>query len=357
MRWNFFVGLMVAGMSGAGCSNESQDVLAPAPLPTANAALNSGASDEVLDEDTLGEQAYARLLRASAEQQAGSMSVSVYALHPLGEPAGRVRERARLLGLEQAPMRQSDRGVAVMQGSRELHVDAVSGTERYVDHSRFHLGQGVPVLPMTQTMYITLARSHVQRALPDVAARNLRPYRVRRYMNESAGPGGVRTGAQVYQVAVAFHELLGDLPVIGPGGKVAVHLTPEGEVISHESTVRVANQRLAGVSGVELLPPDEARRRVEARLTAEGVRLADYTLKRAEFGYFRLGRNSVQTVLAPHYAYIYEPRSPEVLGKKRAEFIPAITDPALLARLRQDEQAEAARKASRMARASEEDSK
>jgi hypothetical protein len=356
MHKNIFVGLVLAGLTGVGCTDVNKE--APAASRGMDvSSLQGAAASGALDQDSLATQAYARMQESFAARQASGSRFPVYELRPVGDVAGVAKGRARALGLEKGAEQRSAHGVAVVEGSRELHVDAMSGAERYVDHARFHTGRGLTTPPLPESEYISRAWSHVQRILPEAAARGLRPYKVRRYMNESAGPGGERTGATTYQIAVAFHETLAGLPVIGSGGKVAVHLTPEGEIISHESTVRATARPVADVSAEGLLPPDEARRQVEARLAAQGVNLADYTLSRAEFGYFRLGRNSVQSLLAPHYAYVYEPASREVVGKKRVEFIPAITDPELLARVRRDEAAEAARKAERLARAPAADSK
>jgi hypothetical protein len=55
--------------------------------------------------------------------------------------------------------------------------------------------------------------------------------------------------------------------------------------------------------------------------------------------------------MAPHYAFVFEPASREVVGKKLVETIPAVTDPGVLAQLSQDEQVEAARLAARHANA------
>jgi hypothetical protein len=356
MRKNIFVGLMLAGVVGTGCSETNQEAPASATEAVQARALGAGPV-EPLDEDSLATQAYERVQAAFSAKQARSLRLGAYSLQPVGDAGLKVKERARALGLEKGSEVRNEHGAALVEGSRQVSVDAVSGAERYVDTARFHTGKGVSALPMEKDAYISRARSHMQRAMPEVAARNLRSYRLRQYMNESAGPMGERPGATVYQVAVAFHETLDGLPVIGPGGKVAVHMTPAGEVISHESTARAPARRVAEVSGEKLLAPEEARKQVEARLATQGVRMADYRLSRAELGYLRLGRNSTQSLLVPHYAYVYEPASQEILGKKRVEVIPAVTDPALLQQLRQDEEAETARKAARMAHASPEQRK
>ena len=245
----------------------------------------------------------------------------------------------------------------IIDGAVELAIDPVSGTERWVDHARFHAGMGVSLLPLAEADYIQAAREHVQRAFPTLASKDLRAYKLRRYMNDTAGPDGKNEGPTVYQVAVAFNEVIDGVPVIGAGGKVSVHLTPEGEVISHESTVRPVAQRFATLAGGELLEPEVARKAVEERLVQRGVPLEQYVLTRSELGYLRLGRHGAQSVLVPHYAFFFEPRSREVVGKKLVETLPAVTSPGVLERLQQDQDVEAARLAARHAQASVPDSK
>jgi hypothetical protein len=87
-----------------------------------------------------------------------------------------------------------------------------------------------------------------------------------------------------------------------------VHLTVDGRVVSHESSVRPVARREAVVGGDALLSPEEARASVEERLRGVGIDPARYTLARREFGYLRLGRSSVQSLVAPHYAFVYKPR-------------------------------------------------
>lgn len=62
---------------------------------------------------------------------------------------------------------------------------------------------------------------------------------------------------------MAFNTTVDDLPIIGSGGKVAIHMSPDGEVISHESSVRAVSSLRAVVRGADLLPPDAAQRLVE----------------------------------------------------------------------------------------------
>jgi hypothetical protein len=107
--------------------------------------------------------------------------------------------------------------------------------------------------------------------------------------------------------------------------------------------VRVPAQKLGAVTGADLISPDEAQREIEARITARGVDLSKFTVSRSEFGYFRYGRNSVQTVLAPHYAFFFAPR-PGVSSKILVEWTPAVKPGPLRAQIDADRQAEEARK-------------
>ncbi len=117
-------------------------------------------------------------------------------------------------------------------------------------------------------------------------------------------------------------------------------------MISHESTWRDASQ-IGTIQGSELHSPAQAKKLIEARFKARGVDLTQLSLTRSEFGYLRLGRNSVQNYLAPYYAFFYEPASPEVVDKKRVEIIPAIKSGKRLALIEKDVALERARDAAK----------
>jgi hypothetical protein len=217
--------------------------------------------------------------------------------------------------------------------------------EFMADLGRFHKEKGVKrANVLAESIYVQKARAHVDQAFPGKAARHgLAPYRVRKYMNAHAKLGGP-VNESVYQIAVALNSTVDGVPFIGSGGKVIVHMNAAGDVLGHESLLRELKGIRKTVTGSTLRSPGEARAEVEARLSARGVDLSRYRLVREEFGYLAKGRNSGQTVLAPHYVYVFEPE-PGIIGRKLVEVTPAVTDVETLALIDADERREAARKA------------
>jgi hypothetical protein len=170
-------------------------------------------------------------------------------------------------------------------------------------------------------------------------------YKVRRFLNaHSEATGNVEEG--VYQVAVAFNSTIDGLPVIGPGGKLAVDMAGDRTVVRHESGLRKRGALLRVLSGdVDLLTPESAEAKVAARLDARGVDRSKYQVSRREFGYLMNRRSAVQKVLVPHYAFFYEPL-PGTMSKVLVETEPATTSRDVLDLLAADEAAEKVRKGS-----------
>jgi hypothetical protein len=298
--------------------------------------------------DSLATGNAANVRNAFRQGTQGAVSLGVYELADVPKlGAGAVAVRAAALGLNgvEDPAADNQR-LGFTAGTQRLTVNQNSGSEFFADTARFHRGAGVAkekLLPDAD--YFAKARSHVDRAFGAEAGKAaLYPYKVRKYLNASGPADGPAQNEAVYQVAVAFNSTVDGLPVIGPGSKVVVHMTPGGEVIAHEASLRSIKGRRATVSGADILSPDEAKAMAESRMKGRGIDLADYRLAREELGYFRRGRNGVQQLLAPHYAYIYEPVSSTVTGKKVVELVPALKPGALLAAVQADEAADHARK-------------
>ncbi len=334
-------------------TRENSRTIAALVVVLAACAPNENPVTSITDEDrdVRAQRAYTKAQSFFAGSSA-ELPMGAYMLDPVGDVSSHASVRAQALGLRAAGMRQTATEIVVTEGTRVLRINTQSGAERFYDSALFHRSHGVAMLPYDDKQYVKRAQDYVRSTMPELANQQLHTYKLRRYLNDSAGPDGQRSGETIYQVAVAFNEEIEGLPVIGSGGKVQVHMTPAGEIVAHEMTVRRHSKQVTTIGKAELVAPDAARAEVERRLMKRGVNLSLFTLTRAELGYMRQGRNSLQSVLLPHYAYFYEPRSREVMAKKLVETIPAVKSPALLALLEQDEQFETQRRAMRRAQAS-----
>jgi hypothetical protein len=297
------------------------------------------AVDEAPRKDAPATDAYRRVRDAFAAQTQDTLSFSVFDLDDAVAADQDPLARAASLGVSGTPKKITDgpREVFVTDKHRFVQ-DLLSGTEFFADRTQFHIGHAVdPSELMTESSYIGRAQEYVQRTFPTLTGHvNLYPYKVWTYMNGRGQGDGPTEAIEAYQIAVCFNTMLDDgTPVIGSGGKVAVHMTPAGDVIAHELTIRTVKSQRATVAGDQLLSPDDALAQVNGKLETRGVNLEHFTLDRAEFGYYRRGRDSTQSVMAPHYAYFFKPKE-GVESKKLLEVVPAVKDPTLLAVIEAD---------------------
>jgi hypothetical protein len=198
--------------------------------------------------------------------------------------------------------------------------------------------------------FFTIARDYATRTFSDAfTSVSPYPYRLRKYFNGHQTIGQSPQVDGVYQLAAGFNSTIDGLPVIGPGGKVAVDMTTDGAVVRHESSLRHSKALLQVVRGdKDLVTPQVAESTVNARLDARQIDRKQFSVSRREFGYFMYGKQCIQTVLVPYYAFFFEPL-PGTMSKILVEVEPATNDPGVLAMIASDAQAEIARKSVKMA--------
>jgi hypothetical protein len=299
--------------------------------------------------DEAASMEFLTLQRLFASGRASALSLGVYELSPLAaDAAGRAKE----LAIEGKPVYRGRFAVVEDGQGRTLRLNVDSGAEFVSDLGLFHAGPGEKqVLPDAD--YISIAVAYVKGALgAALKGTDTFVYKVRHYKNSEAPEAQSGASESTYQIAVAFDTAIDDIPVIGSGGKIAVHMTPSGKVIGHETTARAVGALRAIIPGSELISPSEALKNVSVLLRRRGVDLSRYRLTRTELGYARLGRDSWQSIVAPHYGFVWEPMEGDP-SKKLVEMAPAFTTPSALALLQKDLGAEASRKLDRMKGASE----
>ena len=304
--------------------------------------------------DAAASQNYEALARLAASGQHENLVLGVYGMQAVsGDVLGTAAERAKQAGISGKPIQRGRYAVVSDPNGRELRLNADSGSEFIQDLNRFHASDGVARVA-SDAQFAGWARRYLAGSLsPEAGKLPLYLYKVRHYRNGEAAEAQSGASVSTYQVAVAFSTTIDDLPVIGAGGKVAVHFDPAGKPIGHEANLRAAVRLLSLVKGSELIAPEKAQGVLEKQLSERGVDLKQYRLSRAEFGYACLGRDSQQNVLAPHYGYVWEPIEQQGL-KKLVELVPAFSSPEALALLDRDGAIEQKRKLSRKAAASAE---
>lgn len=284
---------------------------------------------ELFIKDDLAIKNFSILEEMSSSNKLQELSLPIFQLM---SPQGLTEDmlsRKNILGIpDSVELTNRDVFIEARHESKQLRINTINGTEFYKDRNLFHKGAGQTIV-LAKNKYLELAQKHLKQMFPENEKDGvlLTPYKIRYYKNAVRDETG-ETNETIYQVAVSFNSTFEGLPVIGAGSKVAIHMTPAGDLVSYESTVRNL-EKTGHVLGSKLLSPQKAKIQIEKRLTDRGIDVSHLILARAEFGYLRLGRNSVQKHAVPHYAFFYRPKD-GVIDKQRVEVIPAVTDSKIL---------------------------
>lgn len=312
-------------------------------------------------EDQAAMSHFDELSKLAAKGQYEKLRFKVYALAPpQGDYKSHIKQRGTALNIEdgrffypddniegELNLKQDEtvRVVGVRNKQFELAYNRDSGSELFVDNQRFHDGKGVPVKQLKDdAFYVETADLYIKKKLTDeIGKTKLYAYRLRKYLDAIAKEGE-EPEITASQIAVAYNTAVEGIAVIGPGGKAVVHMSPTGDVVGHEIIVRPITKAIAEITGANLLNPNKARDIVVSKIKERNIPMEKYILVRSEFGYLSLGRNSTQQVLAPYYAFFFEPKSEKVVGRTLLEIVPAVTDPKIAQLMEEDMQRESRRK-------------
>lgn len=260
-----------------------------------------------------------------------ALALGVYFLATPPDPQATAKRRASELRLAGSPSTKPPYASVTADAADgwALRINGESGAEWFVWRGQFHAGHGEPSR-LTDLNYVQSASAWLTSALATpTRGVQLYPYKVRHFMNAEADETGPIGAARMYQVGIAFNSAVDDLPVLGAGGKVAVHMRTDGTVVEHETVLRPISTLAVLVTGDEIVGPDAALATVEASLRARSIDPSQYRLARTEFGYLTRGRDGVEGVIAPHYGFVYLP-VPGASAKKLVEFVPAFTNASAL---------------------------
>lgn len=360
MQWKHIFLAVLSSALVAGCAPGGITEPGQVQISRVEQILAEGDEYRALEDEPAARH-FKQLSRIFADKRQQELQFNIYALAAApSEPQAYLKQRATQLGMKAYrplyPDDNLDPGLSTAQaraarviGLRdveyELALNLDNGSELFVDRERFHNGIGVAEEKLKpQAFYLKQAKAHIDsRVLPRLEKSRLYPYKQRIYLDALAKEGN-KPAITASQIAVAYNTAVDGLAVIGPGAKAVVHMSPEGRVVSHESTLRPLGRRIARIGGKDLLDPRTARSMSERQLLEKGIKPDSYTLSRSEFGYFRLGRNGIQEILAPYYAFVYEPKSEAIVGRRVFEIIAAVREPKLAALIDEDRQRDEQRK-------------
>ena len=299
--------------------------------------------------DAPADNAFTAVKAAFAANSHHDIRLAVYDVAPVASPATLAKSRGLSLGIDtdKTPLKNLPEGaVSLAKGAWELTVEATSGGESYVDTSRHHKGTETTTL-LSDDEYMGKAAAYIASAFPALPNRLASyPMRLRHYHNANVNyavggdPSTRGTPTEgIYELAVVHNTAIDGLPVIGPGGKYKVWMSPAGDVLGHMHSIRKLAGIHATVSGDQLVDPATAQASLESKLAGRGVNMSQYQLAKAQFGYLQRDNGSLQQIVAPHYLFMYTATVP---GQKNIiETIPAVSDPKVLADIAADEAANA----------------
>ncbi|WP_394843354.1 hypothetical protein LZC95_40690 [Pendulispora brunnea] len=347
------VGLACSPMATSGCSgqddvrengSESTAVSPSALTPELQgiSAFRARAGAQAFLRDEPATANFERVRAAFAQGRPVAGKLGIYELEPVGDVAATLQRRAAELGIRGEVVKKVNHS-SIKDGVSEIRIGDRSGAERSLVTELFHQGPGTAD-SRSDDEYLAIANRRASAVGSTLPLADLYPYKIRRYKN-AISEGEAEPEVSTYQVAVAFNQSIDDLPVIGSGGKLVIHMTTDGQPVGHEFVIRKVKSTVKELDGSALSDPDRARAEVEARLARSGIDMSKYRAVRSEFGYQRLGRDNTQNVLAPHYGFYYE--ALDGVSKKLVEYIPALKDPSLRAIAERDTSENQARKAAR----------
>jgi hypothetical protein len=293
--------------------------------------------------DSAAEAAFSALDARFKARTHDTLSLNVYKLQDVADHRAALQAHCLHLLSDCAVTDEGAKYLHVKRDNYQFSRNKFSGSERFVDRLLSHKASDtLPMLPSSQD-YLLLTKTYIANVLPHVSMDKFYSYKMREYKN-SGGTLDRIDYERTYQVAISYNQHIDNLPVIGSGGKIAVHMTNDGQLVSVEHSVRDIQRVEEVIDGDDLLSPDDARAIALSRLQARGV--TGYTLSDEQFGYLQRGRSSAQDYLIPHYAFFFEPSGADGSSKRMVEVVPATLLPHILTLAQHDDDLEAARKRS-----------
>ncbi len=215
-----------------------------------------------------------------------------------------VAMRMRLRGF--SPERSEDeRAIKFMNGSIELEVSKAAGAEIFLDLDRY-ANRETKMREVDEKLFERDARAYIRTHMPDVDPGEVALYSVKKIMDSVARldddgkMSEVRSGVANY--IIVFQRRIKGVPVVGPGGKIRVYLSSNGEVIGHSKVWRQLDAPRGAAKPI--VPPGRVQQALAERLRGHPAKSVEIDF--FEFGYFAEGRYTRQDVLNPVYLIGYK---------------------------------------------------
>jgi hypothetical protein len=226
-------------------------------------------------------------------------------------------------GLRNGSLQQDARQMTYLEGSFELVLYRTSGGLRFHDNARWQVDDGKAHVTFDDTVAVKMA----QRFLEELALVPLNECQLLRVTRLNVGVIERQTGfaeERVIDVGVAFQRVIGNVPVIGPGGKVIVYIDHNGDLIGIDRIWREIQDVYQ--PDVELRSPESAQQDVVRHWGEHGSGLI--AIEDIRFGYFELGWEDDQRYMQPAYFMPLTISDTDGLPLMRSEhYVAASTNP------------------------------
>jgi hypothetical protein len=316
-------------LAGTGCSSRGDAVGSTERVSTGGSSASRLVGTSFEKDGPTAAWAAALAMKATPPGVSAAVQFPVYRLGVPQDPVLRMAQRSAALGI--SPSKSSSYGSALTRsdGDFDLVIDSKNEMEVWVNRARHHSGTVADVGTLkSEGEYLSLASQYVAQKIDSPAGLTLHPYKFWKYYHELWAAPGVREEQRAYEVVVIFNSYIGEVPVVGSGGKVAVYMGLGGDVVSHTSYLRGPRSQVGTASLASLLSTQEAEARAITQLSARGMDPTRFTVTRREFGYWVTGRMGAQKYLAPHYVFAFTPTREGESGV--GEHVLAVSDPALV---------------------------
>jgi hypothetical protein len=248
-------------------------------------------------------------------------------LQPLSVSETSVLESARGFGLRglrtEGVIRTDQNTISYSEGPSEHLVFRSSGGVRHRDRERWMRGERHSSFEISDVAAIEAALAAVKPIglFREAAAADAT---VKRLHVASAECGGKSFSERITHAAVYFQRSISGIPVVGPGGKMTVFLSPDKKLTGVDLIWRQISGPYKEIK--KLRSPEEAIQEVMERWTKRGV--TSGVVKEIKFGYLELNWLQSQSLIQPAYVICgHLGGSNSKLRHGAVEAVAASTDP------------------------------
>ena len=218
---------------------------------------------------------------------------------------------------------RADDWLSYQEGAHRVAINTLSGGIKYADISRFMVDDGKSQCNLSDEDAVKISKSFISEQ--NLAPKNeLRFLKVTHLNVGSCKADGSEREDRVIDCGVIFGRKIGNIPVNGPGGKIAVYISHDRTIVAFDKIWRDIKRKKA-TAKVE--KPDYARRKfkliLSKVLSKKRAAPAKVEVNQATFGFFEQGFRVRQKYLQPAYIFHYILRSMERASFKSVKVIPA----------------------------------